>query len=300
MAIDRDARSLSVAAEAERVALVALLGSCTPGEQPALTRAVVEAGSAAAVLDERYPQDLFTAGSAAETLLGVARERIAGWARAGICLHTLFDSTYPQRLHGIDDPPVFVFTAGEQRAGDVAVSVVGSRQVSAWGSRFAHDISGRLAQAGITTVSGLAAGADTAAHTGALAQGGRTVAVLGNGIWHHYPPSNALLQDTIADNGMLLSPYFPEFGTERWSLAARNRIMSGYSIASIIVEAAERSGTRIHALAAAAQQRPIILTREVATRTRWGAKLAASPLVQIASDPVEAFRQIETILQAAQ
>ena len=122
------------------------------------------------------------------------------------------------------------------------------------------------------------------------------MAVLGNGLAHTYPRSNAALQAEIAARGMLLSQFFPEFGGAKWSFPARNAVMSAYGIATIIVEAGEFSGTRIQAREAVAHGRPVILSAAVAEGTEWGSQLVGSPGVSIATGPDEAISHVDAII----
>lgn len=167
-------------------------------------------------------------------------------------------------------PPI-LFTEGELRPDERAVSVVGSRKASPTGRRFAQQVAEMLVEFGTTVLAGLAEGIDTAAHSAALAAGGRTVAVLGNGLEHFYPKSNAPLQRTIAVRGMLLSQFLPDFPPTKWTFPARNAVMSAYGAATVIVEAGEHSGTRTQAREAVAHGRAVSLPNGLRCR-RHGAQ----------------------------
>ena len=169
------------------------------------------------------------------------------------------EDRYPKILKEIFDPPAVLYYGGDYAAlGQPCISLVGSRKATAYGKAVADKLSGDLASQGVTVVSGMARGIDTAAHLGALRAGGRTAAVLGCGLDICYPPENKKLRDDIERQGLILSefplgtlpkpPHFP----------MRNRIISGLSLAVIVVEAAERSGALITADSALEQGREVL------------------------------------------
>ncbi|GAB6094616.1 DNA-processing protein DprA [Desulfatiferula olefinivorans] len=174
----------------------------------------------------------------------------------GCRILTLADPDYPSLLREIPDPPPVLYVRGAlpDRPG---LAVVGSRGASSYGLSNARHLSSGLAGAGLTVVSGLARGIDTAAHEGALAAGGPTVAVLGNGLSGIYPPENSRLADRIADNGALVSE-FPFFtAPEPKNFPMRNRIISGMTLGTLVIEAAQKSGSLITARLAAEQNREV-------------------------------------------
>jgi DNA processing protein len=133
----------------------------------------------------------------------------------------------------------------------LAIAIVGSRRATAYGVEMAGRLAADLAARGVTIVSGLARGIDTAAHRGALAAGGRTLAVLGTGIDSVYPPENRALADEIEASGALLSQFLPGTQPAPWNFPERNRTIAGLALGVVVVEAAERSGALITAGAAA-------------------------------------------------
>jgi DNA processing protein len=133
----------------------------------------------------------------------------------------------------------------------LAIAVVGSRRATAYGLHAAESLAGDLAARGMTVVSGLARGIDTAAHRGALDAGGRTIAVLGSGIDVIYPPENRSLALEIEARGALLSQFAPGTAPRPWNFPARNRILAGLALGVVVVEAGERSGALITASFAA-------------------------------------------------
>lgn len=171
---------------------------------------------------------------------------------------TLMDKDYPKLLREIDQSPPVLYIKGELTPADeFAVAMVGTRRVTAYGQQITRDASIYLAGHGLTVVSGLARGVDALAHQHALKAGGRTIAVLGSGIDVIYPPEHRKLADAIIENGALISDYPMGTQPEGVNFPPRNRIISGLSLATIVVEAGERSGALITADFAAEQGRDV-------------------------------------------
>lgn len=163
---------------------------------------------------------------------------------------------YPEQLLEIYNPPAILFVRGELHDEDwPAVAVVGSRKISPYGRRAGEAIVGAIADAGVTVVSGLAFGADGLAHQVALDHGARTIAVLGNGIDSVYPAQHQGLADKILENGAIISEYLPGAEVRPENFPVRNRIVSGLSRATVVLEAAEKSGSLITAQLANEQGR---------------------------------------------
>jgi DNA processing protein len=159
---------------------------------------------------------------------------------------------YPAALEELPDPPPVIHGVGDRRAladleHEATVTIVGSRRATAYGLRMAEELGRDLAYAGVTVVSGLAYGIDAAAHRGAIAGGGPTVAVLGGGPDVVYPPSHRGLHRQVLACGAAISEHPPGTETTKWSFPARNRIMAALAKMTIIVEAAEPSGSLITA-----------------------------------------------------
>lgn len=181
------------------------------------------------------------------------------WAlEQGLQLLTLTDSDYPALLQQIPDPPPILYVAGTLGEEEACLAVVGSRDASPYGLKTAQHLSRQLAGLGITIVSGLALGIDTAAHQGALAGRGRTVAVLGCGLDVVYPRQNqSLFKEIIATGGAVISEFPPGTLPDGRNFPKRNRIISGMSYGTVVVEAARRSGSLITARLAAEQNREV-------------------------------------------
>lgn len=176
----------------------------------------------------------------------------------GASLLTMDDPAYPLRLAEIYDPPLVLFTRGTLVEADhQAVALVGTRRPTAYGARMARNLACELASRGITVVSGMAEGIDTAAHEGAMEAGGRTIAVLGCGVDIVYPPSNAELMHRIIQQGSVVSCFEMGVKPSKGHFPFRNRIISGLSMGTVVVEAPIGSGALITARNAAEQGREV-------------------------------------------
>lgn len=187
-----------------------------------------------------------------------AGKKLAEVTELGIEVVTLDDDMYPAGLKNIYDPPLVLYVKGKlagESAG--AIAIVGSRRATSYGRRVTEAISRGLAGLGITVVSGMARGIDSYAHIGALAAGGRTVAVLGCGLDIAYPRENAGLMERIAGCGAVVSEYLPGVHPTPYSFPMRNRIISGMCEGVVVVEAGERSGSLITADFALQQGREV-------------------------------------------
>ncbi|MDD3653050.1 MAG: DNA-processing protein DprA [Desulfotomaculaceae bacterium] len=166
---------------------------------------------------------------------------------------------YPEKLLSIYDPPPVIFVRGRLEARDsLAVAMVGSRKPSPYGQLVAERLAKDLAAVEVTVISGMARGIDTVAHKGALAANGRTLAVMGSGLDVVYPRENKRLMEQIIANGAVISEFPPGSPPEAWHFPARNRIISGLALATVVVEAGERSGALITADFALEQGRDVM------------------------------------------
>jgi DNA processing protein len=212
--------------------------------------------------------------------------------RKGYRIVTLTDSNYPQLLCQIPDPPPFLYVSGRLDRSPVKIAVVGSRNATGYGIMTTKALSANLASLGITIVSGMARGIDTAAHEGALAAGGKTIAVLGSGLEQIYPAENKTLFHRISEGGGAVVSEFPLFTKpEAHNFPIRNRIISGMSLGTVVVEASKKSGSLITARLAAEQNREVFAVpgsiqsfKSIGTHTliKQGAKL-----VENAQDIIE-------------
>jgi DNA processing protein len=257
-----------------------------------------------AKLLERYrtPQAIFRAsrteleaagvsGAVAQSIAsGITFEDAAGqhekMAQAGAVLITFGDPRYPQLLREIFDPPVILFARGRvELLESLAVAVVGTRRPTPYGLAVAERLSGDLAHAGLTIVSGMARGVDTASHKGALAGGGDTVAVLGCGVDVVYPAENRKLAAELAAKGLLVSEFpmgataFPQ------NFPIRNRIISGISLGVLVVEGAQYSGSAITAKLAMDQGREVFaVPGNITNKLAWGPNLLIKQGAKLVQD----------------
>lgn len=278
----------------ENVALVALLR--TPPQKVSwrkLTEQVLECGSAVEVWDQYNPQQLIPSPDA-EKALADAEADLASWSAQGLQFLTVLDADYPQRLLDILETPPYLFAQGRLVADDLGVSVVGSRAASPRGLEMAAGIASHVAERGLTVISGMAAGVDTAAHHAAIAAGGRTVAFIATGSNRTYPATNRALHASIADTGLVLSQFWPDSPPQKHHFLMRNALMSGYGLATIVVEAGETSGARAQARMAVEHGRPVILTDRVVSANQWAQKMVSMPGVSVASS----VGQIDDIISA--
>jgi len=195
---------------------------------------------------------------------------------------------YPSLLRELHDPPpgLFLRGAAAELLGRQAVAVVGARACSAYGSQVARLLGRELAGAGLGVVSGLARGVDGEAHRGALEAGGPTIAVLGCGIDRDYPAAHTQLAARICERGLVVSEYAPGVEPAPWRFPARNRIIAGLSVGTVVVEARERSGALITADFALEAGREVLavpgeITSALSSGTNALLRLGATPLTSV-------------------
>lgn len=267
----------------EQAAVVALLQTRPEGKSWAdLTSDVVAVGSALAVWRNLVPNQLMGLPGEADPMAAAASE-LKRWKDQGLQVLTILDADYPRRLRGIHQAPPILFARGSLVVDDPAVSVVGSRDATDRGVAMSGSIARALVEDGISVIAGLAIGIDAAAHIAALRAGGRTVAVIGTGINKVYPAANRALHENIAREGLLLSQFWPDAPPQKHTFIQRNATMSGYGLATVVVEAGEQSGARAQARMAVGHGRPVILTDLVVSRNKWAQELVGRPGVHVAS-----------------
>ena len=223
--------------------------------------------------------------------------------RLRIEVRSILDEDYPRRLLTIPDPPPLLYIAGSLSATDeLAIAVVGARRGTAAGRLVTERLAGSLAEVGFTIVSGLARGVDAAAHRGALAAGGRTVAVLGCGLRLTYPPEHQRLREEIQERGAVVSELSLDAPPHSAHFPRRNRIISGLSFGVIVTEAAIDSGSLITARLAAEQGREVFAVpgsvREDTSRGTNALIKEGATLVERAEDVIEVIApQLEPALR---
>ncbi|UCC39534.1 MAG: DNA-processing protein DprA [Candidatus Aminicenantes bacterium] len=224
-------------------------------------------------------------------ILDQAQREIEKLKQKEFSILTLEHKDYPEYLREIFDPPFVLYCAGKVEAlKGPAVSIVGARKPSPYGRAVAERIAHDLASRGIIIVSGMARGVDSIAHWGAI-RGGKTVAVLGSGLEYIYPKENRKLFEKITEKGAVVSEFPRNSPPLSFHFPIRNRIIAGLSLAIVVVEAAQRSGSLISARLALEQNREVMavpgnVTSELSQGTNWLIKTGAKP-VECWEDVVE-------------
>ena len=224
-----------------------------------------------------------------ESSISKAESQIEAWKKEGLQFVSIYDKQYPHQLHLIHQRPPFITFQGRLHEDDrMGIAIVGTRKASNLGLHQAFDLAKALVKQGVTVVSGLAEGIDTAAHKGALKGNGRTVAVIGSGLHKFYPPKNEMLQREISERGAVLSQFLPDMSPTRATFPMRNAVMSGFSAATLVVEASETSGAKMQARLALSHGRPVILLDTLVARYKWAQEYTDLPNVSVISNTREA------------
>jgi DNA processing protein len=232
--------------------LAAIRLNLVAGIGPRIQRALCDHFDSPAHVLDATPQELQAVPGVGPKLVSAivearatdaAEREVARCREAGIRLILSSDADYPRMLGEICDAPQVLYCRGEMQPRDhLAIAIVGSRRCTVYGRQQAERLADGLSRAGVTIVSGLARGIDSAAHRGALSAGGRTLAVMATGLAHMYPPEHADLASEVAAHGALISESRLEQPPVAGLFPQRNRIISGLSLGVIIVEASRRSG----------------------------------------------------------
>jgi DNA processing protein len=221
---------------------------------------------------------------------------------SGARLLTVLDENYPANLRMIYNLPPFLFVRGELVREDLrSVAVVGTRSPSTEGLRASRRMAGLLAEAGVTVLSGLALGVDTAAHEATLARGGRTIAVLGTGIRRTYPRENAQLAERIAERGALVSQFWPSQHPTRYTFPRRNVVTSGLGQGTVVIEATSTSGAKMQARFALEHGKQLFLVNQLVTTQPWARKYLERGAIEVrcVDDVLERLRTPERIEELA-
>ena len=210
----------------------------------------------------------------------------------GTGLVSFWDEDFPANLKEIYDPPAMLFVRGTLNEGDCcAVAVVGTRRPTEYGRTATLELVGGLAARGVPIVSGMARGIDSVAHQGALKVGGRTMAVLGCGVDVVYPPENGKLAEEIVAHGAIISEYPMGTPPEAENFPRRNRIISGMSLGTIVVEAGEKSGALLTAKYALDQNREVFaVPGDISRRKSRGTN-------RLIKDGAKLVESVEDVLQ---
>ncbi len=190
--------------------------------------------------------------------------------KSGAQLLTVLDAGYPANLRLIPNLPPFLFVRGEVLDDDArSAAVVGTREASEAGLRRAIRMASMLSERGVTVISGLARGIDTAAHKAALEAGGRTIAVFGTGITKVYPAENRALADRITEQGAVVSQFWPTRSGGRDTFPRRNVVTSGLSQGTVVIEASRTSGAKMQARLALEHGKRVFLVKSLVTDQQW-------------------------------
>jgi DNA processing protein len=240
-------------------------GTCPPGEDALLPYLCAELDHGRVETWEKRLDGLAADGAGAPVLAG--------------------DHGYPALLAEWWDRPPVLFVRGRLPAGLPTLAVVGSRQAAPATLAAAGMVAALAAAAGISVVSGLATGVDTAAHTAALDAGGHTVAVLGTGIRRVFPEQNAALSERIAASGALLSQFAPNAPRTKTTFLRRNSVIAGLARTNVVMDGQERSGSRHQAEQAVRYGRPVLLWAAALAGQAWAQQMAANNAATFVDSP---------------
>ena len=280
----------------ERAAILTLLAR-RPTPRKHLAGTIEEQGALHLLeIEERGSGDrLFPVESPTWTIDDSAKA-LTAWHEEGIRMITVVDEDYPANLRMVYDRPPALFVQGQLTPDDErSVAIVGTRTATPQGLDSARAIAQELSRAGYVVVSGLAAGIDTAAHTATLDSGGRTVAVIGNGLHHAFPKANAALQARLATEHAVVSQFLPDQEPRKWTFPLRNAVMSGLARATIVIEAAHTSGARMQARLAIEHGRPAFLLRSLVEQHQWAKSHAQRPGVYVINHGYEVVERLERL-----
>lgn len=189
---------------------------------------------------------------------------------------TVLDERYPENLRRIYNRPPFLFVRGMLEPADGrSIAIVGTRQASEAGVHYARRLAVELAERGVTVISGLAAGIDTAAHQAALSAGGRTLAVMGTGIDKVYPAANRELAGEIPAHGALISQFWPGSPPRRQNFPLRNVVTSGMAVGTVVIEASHTSGAKMQGRLALEHGKRLFLLRSLVMDEEWAQRYSS-------------------------
>jgi len=212
-------------------------------------------------------------------------DMMASTSAEGIRLTTVLDDDYPVNLRVIDNLPPFLFYRGQLQTDDAySVAVVGTRAPSEDGIVRAQKMATRLAEHGVTVLSGLARGIDTAAHDAALVANGRTIAVLGSGIRRVYPPENGELAERIIASGAVVSQFWPDAAPTSFNFPRRNVVTSGLGQGTVVIEASATSGAKLQARLAVEHGKHVFLLASLVASHDWARNYLKRPRVYEVAD----------------
>lgn len=221
---------------------------------------------------------LTTAAAHRDEYIAAAQTEVAKVTAPEVRLVTVVDETFPPNLRLVHNPPPFLFMRGEFTDTDLrSVAVVGTRHASEDGVTRADRMARELVRRGVTVVSGLARGIDTAAHAAALDEGGRTIAVIGTGVNRCYPAENRDLADRIATGGQgaVVSQFWPDAPGATYTFPRRNVTMSGIAQGTVVIEASSTSGAKMQARIALEHGKKVFLIKSLTEHQDWARRYVA-------------------------
>lgn len=247
-----------------------------------------------------YSQNLNFQPEFEEEEIYLSREEIKRAKEKNIQIIPFFEEAFPKSLLQIKDPPILIYIKGSLKKEDyLSVSIVGSRKCTEYGRSIARSAASELAKLGITIVSGLAYGIDAESHKGALEANGRTIAILGSGVDLIYPPSNKEIYNKIIEKGAVISEFPIGTKPSSFNFPFRNRLISAFSLATLVVEAEEKSGSLITAAFALEQAREVFavpgnITSKLSKGTNLLIKDGATPFLSV-DDILEGVKEFRNL-----
>jgi DNA processing protein len=215
--------------------------------------------------------------------------------RKGIAVITFADDNFPCSLRDFDNSPVVLYIKGEMEClHQMSLAIVGSRAATFYGCKAARAFAKAFTSAGMMVISGLARGIDTAAHQGCLEAGGKTIAVIGCGFNHMYPKENLSLMEKISQNGAVVSEFACAMAPLKHNFPWRNRIISGLSMATVVIEARSKSGALITADYALAQNKEVfVIPSNIDNETALGSNQLIQDGAQVVLSPEDVLSQVK-------
>jgi DNA processing protein len=291
----------------EQAAVLALV-EASVGEWYQTADMISEAGSAVRLLDreplvlsaQRRQQADEVVSRVRPESLNLAQALIERVAAQDVRLITILDDDYPENLKLVFNRPPFIWVRGQVESRKLrAIAVVGTRQATQAGRDTAARLARGLARAGVTVLSGLARGIDTAAHAATLEAGGRTVAVIGTGILAPvYPPENRdLARRIVDDGGAVVSQFWPEAPPRKANFPRRNVVMSGMAAGTVVVEAGATSGAKMQARLALEHGKRLFLPEALVASQEWASKYATRPGVTVVGDLSDILDELVRIVE---
>ncbi|HEU5157515.1 MAG TPA: DNA-processing protein DprA [Streptosporangiaceae bacterium] len=293
----------------EQAAVLALV-EASPREWFRTAAVIADNGSAVRLLEgELAPMDVKQRDYAEQLVAGVrpgsverAQALIERVLAQGVELITVLDEHYPLNLQLVYNRPPFIWVRGRLESASMrAIAVVGTRQASTEGRATAARLARELSGVGVTVISGLARGIDTAAHTAALDSGGRTVAVIGTGILAPtYPAENADLAGRISEHGAVVSQFWPDAPPRRTNFPLRNVVMSGLAAGTVVVEASATSGAKMQARLALEHGKQLFLHEQLLKDQDWAKRYAQKPGVKVVRTFDDVLSSLATLVDVPQ